>query len=182
MTGTRLAALLRGINVGGNHPLSMRDLRAALGEAGCTDVVTYIQSGNVVFTPPPRLRIDPATWLTDVVSAAAGFDVPVVVRTAAELERIVAENPYPVTDPKLVHAAFFREPERAAAYVDIDLEAFEPEHLTVAGGTVYLWLPRGAGRSPMVTALDRRTRRQRLDPGTIRNWNTVIKVHELLSA
>ena len=42
-------AMLRGINVGGKHRLPMDDLRAMFEEAGCADVRTYIQSGNVVF-------------------------------------------------------------------------------------------------------------------------------------
>lgn len=179
MAGTRLVALLRGINVGGHHKLTMADLRAALVAAGCSDVVTYIQSGNVVLRSPPRLR-DPASWLTDVISTAAGFAVPVVVRTAAELDRVLAENPYPVNDPKLVHAAFFRDRRAAAAYADVEVGTFEPEHLAVIDKTVILWLPNGVGRSPLVSELERHARRERIDLGTLRNWNTVAKVHELV--
>lgn len=175
----RLVALLRGVNVGGHHKLAMADLRTALTAAGCVDVATYIQSGNAALTLPQGRFADPATWLAEIVSHAAGFDVPVVVRTADELERVVAGNPYPVSDGKLVHAAFFPTAAAAAAYADIDVDAFLPEHLTLSGNTVYLSLPSGAGRSPLAAELDRNTRRRHIDPGTSRNWNTVTKLCEL---
>ena len=57
MTGANVA-LLRGINVGGKNKLPMADLAAMFREAGCDDVRTYIQSGNVVFRAGPALAGD----------------------------------------------------------------------------------------------------------------------------
>jgi uncharacterized protein (DUF1697 family) len=88
----RTVVLLRGVNVGGRS-LPMASLRAVLESAGCSDVVTYVQSGNVVLSPPAPAPENLPAWLERVVSDAAGFDVPVVLRTPAALERTVARNP-----------------------------------------------------------------------------------------
>ena len=66
----------------------MADLRSALEAAGCTDVATYIQSGNAVIDLPAGTATDPAAWLERVISEAAGFDVPVIVRTADQLRDV----------------------------------------------------------------------------------------------
>ena len=87
-TGTmRVVGLLRGVNLG-KRQLKMAELRAAVESLGHTDVETYLQSGNVVFTPAgaPAARTSgrgsPRRW-----RAAVGMDVPVLIRTAAELRR-----------------------------------------------------------------------------------------------
>src|SRR5687768_3421784 len=90
--------LFRGINIGGRHIVAMKDLRLAVEEAGCADVQTYIQSGNVVF----RSAIDDAArlskQLTAAVSKSHGFEPRVLVRTLAELEKVAAGNPFPEAD------------------------------------------------------------------------------------
>src|SRR5688572_1736439 len=87
-------ALLRGINVGGKHRLSMADLGARFAEAGCADVRTYIQSGNVVFCASPTTAERVGRAISEGIAAAHGFSVPVVVRTAKELRAVVANNPF----------------------------------------------------------------------------------------
>jgi uncharacterized protein (DUF1697 family) len=86
-------ALLRGINVGGKNPLPMKDLARMFSEAGCADVRTYIQSGNVVFEAPPR-----ASKIADAVSAAIekrfGYRIPVILRTSQQLQKAIGENPF----------------------------------------------------------------------------------------
>ena len=80
---TTYVVLLRGINVGGAHRLAMADLHAVCAAAGCTDVRTYIQSGNVVLSssqPAANLTVE----LERRISTHAGFSVPAVVRTSVE--------------------------------------------------------------------------------------------------
>jgi len=81
--------LLRGINVGGHNRVPMADLRALLAALGCEDVVTYVQSGNVVC----RAKGTPEALGTDVsgvLAAEMGLTVPVVGRTAAQWAATVA--------------------------------------------------------------------------------------------
>ena len=104
----RVAALLRGINIGPNKRIAMADLRAIVESLGHTDVETYLQSGNVVFTPKRRAK-DIAASLSAAIREATGHDVPVVVRTGAELARVVEANPYTVDDPTKVVVAFLAD-------------------------------------------------------------------------
>jgi uncharacterized protein (DUF1697 family) len=175
----RQVALLRGVNVGG-RPLSMSTLRAALTAAGCTDVVTYIQSGNVVLAPPQPAPDDLGTWLEREITEVAGFEVPVVLRTAEELEATVAANPYPDAGGTRLHVVFFATDPGTAVIDALDLAAFAPEACTLVGRDLYLHLPNGMGRAKLPVALERAGRSARPPAvGTARNWNTVLKLVEL---
>jgi uncharacterized protein (DUF1697 family) len=89
---TRYVALLRGINVGGRNKVPMADLRAAVEDAGHTDVATYIQSGNVVFSST-RPRAEVEADLEAVLERRFGFPLVVVVRSHAQLRAVVREAP-----------------------------------------------------------------------------------------
>ena len=84
-------AMLRGVNAGGN-PLKMEWLREACAELGFGDVRTYLQSGNVVLSS--KLGAEAvAKKLKERIDGQTRLPVPVVVRTADEMEKIVAETP-----------------------------------------------------------------------------------------
>jgi uncharacterized protein (DUF1697 family) len=89
---TRYVALVRGINVGGRNKVPMADLRAAVEDAGHTDVATYIQSGNVVFSST-RPRAEVEADLESVLEHRFGFPLVVVVRSHAQLRAIVHKAP-----------------------------------------------------------------------------------------
>jgi uncharacterized protein (DUF1697 family) len=153
-------ALLRGINVGGNRIIKMTDLRAMFERAGATNVETYIQSGNVVFTHAARS----AAKLTVMLEAALGLVV--IVRTAAELAAVIENCPFPKTDPKALHVFFLRK----VAPIDLDPKPFLPEKWRVVGKELYLFLPNGLGRSQLVGKL---MRKPPVDDATARTWRTV---------
>ena len=89
-------ALLRGINLGGRNRVAMADLRALVTELGHTDVSTYIQSGNVLFTAPPGADAAVvAQAMTEAIAAKLGVTAPVVVLTREELAGILDANPFP---------------------------------------------------------------------------------------
>src|SRR5262245_2319312 len=109
-------ALFRGINVGGNNPLPMKKLVTLLEAAGCRDVRTYIQSGNVVLRSP----IADAARLTQRIRTAivksCGFEPHVMLVDEKELERAASANPFEATaaaNPKFVHLFFLAERPRA---------------------------------------------------------------------
>ena len=87
-------ALLRGINVGGKNRIAMSDLADVFASAGCGEVRTYIQSGNVLFTASPALLGRVPERVSREIAARFGLRVPVVVRTADELRECVRRNPY----------------------------------------------------------------------------------------
>ena len=88
-------ALLRGINVGGNNKVPMADLRELMTSLGYTDVATYIQSGNVVFTSQDTDSGKLADVLDEKIAERFGVPGHVVVVSRDELARVIADNPYP---------------------------------------------------------------------------------------
>ena len=84
-------AFLRAINLGANRKFPKDDIRRAVEGAGFTDVVTHINTGNVRFTTPMRSRAKIERALEDAFAADRGFEVPAIVFTTAELQRIAAD-------------------------------------------------------------------------------------------
>jgi uncharacterized protein (DUF1697 family) len=176
--------LLRGVNVGGHNKLAMADLRAAVGAVGGTDVATYIQSGNVVFTSSHRAVRDVATALEEEIWQRAGVRCDVVVLLAPTLDEVVARNPFPAeTDPKRLHAIFRREPLTRAhlkAVGDAQDRARSKgsrDQVTASGNCLYLRTPDGMGRSVLAAEL---ARLPSAGVSTSRNWATVLKLQAML--
>jgi uncharacterized protein (DUF1697 family) len=104
-------ALLRGINVGGRNRVAMAHLREVVLGLGHTEVATYIQSGNVVFTSEQADTATIAAALERAIAEHLGVRPTVVVLTCAELARVVADNPFPdEPNPRWVHAIFRNGP------------------------------------------------------------------------
>jgi uncharacterized protein (DUF1697 family) len=175
---SRTVVLLRSVNIGGRR-LSMAALRDGLHEAGCRDVVTYVQSGNVVLIPPTDVDGHLGRWLEAHVSDLAGFPVAVVLRSAAELRAVVAANPYPDAGGTHLHVVFFAGEQPVGLLDGVDLTAHAPEHGTAMGREIYLHLPQGMGRATLPVALEKLTRRSAATVATTRNWNTVLELLRL---
>jgi uncharacterized protein (DUF1697 family) len=165
-------ALLRGVNIAGHGRIKMDRLRQVFRGLGYTDVATYIQSGNVIFTSDVPVL---ATGLESAIEAELGMDVTVVVRTSSELKSIVRANPFAHADSSKLHLGFMAERPPAAAVQQLELQRFAPEEAIVEGAEMWLHLPNGMGRAKLPDYLDRRLN----VPVTIRNWNTVMKLVEL---
>jgi uncharacterized protein (DUF1697 family) len=163
----RQIALLRGVNVGGNKRVEMARLRALLEELGYTDVRTYVNSGNVVFSGPRRSE----KQLEAAIAETFGFDVPVVLRSRDELAAIVQANPLRdvASDPSK-HLVVFCAAE---ASTDLDPEDFAPDTFRVRGREVYLWAPGGISTSELAKQLATKSIG---DKSTARNWRTVEKL------
>ena len=94
--------MLRAINLKGHNRIGIADLRALFADLGCTDVSTYVQSGNVVFKSPktaPQL----VGAIERAISSAFGLDVTVLVRSKQELAKVVAGNPFAARAAELAH-------------------------------------------------------------------------------
>jgi uncharacterized protein (DUF1697 family) len=103
------AAQLRGINVGGRNRVAMAGLREVVLGLGHTEVATYIQSGNVVFTSEEADTATIAAVFERAIAERLGVQPKVVVLTGAELAQVVADNPFPdEPNPRWVHASIHR--------------------------------------------------------------------------
>jgi uncharacterized protein (DUF1697 family) len=167
---TQFIGFIRGINVGGNKLLPMASLKASCESAGLTDVRTYLQSGNVIFR---STRKDPAR----LIEEALDLDVKVVVRTAAELQKVVAANPFAsVGNTSLLIVMFLSDEPSKEAQAALRAAHAGPEEIRFAGRELYLYYPNGMGRSKLTNAV---IERKLGVTATARNWNTVTKLLEL---
>lgn len=174
-------ALLRGINVGGKNRLPMPELRALFCDAGCERVQTYIQSGNVVFTAGTSELAKLSGRLQAAIEERFGLEVPVVMRSAPDLEQVVDANPFdlPADELKGLHVGFLRDEPDPQAVASLDPDRSPPDQFHVAGREVYLLCPKGIGRSKLTTRyFDSRL----YTVMTVRNWRTVNRLVELASA
>jgi uncharacterized protein (DUF1697 family) len=166
-------ALLRGINVGGKNRLPMKDLADLFVDAGCADVETYIQSGNVVF----RARATVARAIAPAVEGAIvkrfGLRVPVVTRTAVELSTVARKNPFFASgvEADKLHVAFLAEAPSTSRAAALDPRRSAPDELVVRGRDIYLHLPQGAARTKLTNAYFDSALKT---VSTIRNWRTVL--------
>lgn len=163
---TTYVALLRGINLGARNKVAMVDLKALFAALGAEDVVTYVQSGNVVFAAAGDL----AEAAERRIRSDLGLDVKVLTRTAKELARVEARNPFAGRDAKSLHVTFLADkPDRARAR-GLDPKRFEPDEFRVVGREVYLHCPNGYGRSKLTNAY---FEKELGVAATTRNWRTV---------
>lgn len=173
-------ALLRGINVGGGNKLLKGELVEIFAEAGCQDVRTYIQSGNVVFRAAESLADGLSARITAAIASSHGYQVPVVIRTGADFAKVVSGNPFLAAgaDPGKLHVGFLADTPDPARVGTLDPDRSPPDAFEVRGREVYLHFPAGVARSNLDNAYFDRTLGTVC---TIRNWRTVCKLHEMVS-
>lgn len=175
MAATRYVVLLRGINLGRARQVAMPRLRDVLTDRGHEEVRTHLRSGNVLLDSP-LAEAALADDVRGVIEQEFGFEVPVVVRSAAEVAAVVAGDPFAslATDPARYLVTFLPEPPPPDK-VDA-LPAADGGEYLVRGRELYLWLPDGIQNTPLAS-----WKWDRLlgVPGTARNWNTVTKLAEL---
>ncbi|MEV7124536.1 DUF1697 domain-containing protein [Streptomyces sp. NPDC093260] len=177
---TTYAALLRGINVGGNKKVPMAELRALLEESGLGAVRTYLQSGQAVFTSEHGDEEALAAELTAAIERRFGFPAGVIVRGHDYLRAVAEACPFPAADlqPKQLHVTYFSVPVDAARFAGIDQPAFLPEEFRLGDRVLYLYAPDGLGRSKLAEQLSRPRLTKDLT-ATSRNWNTVLRLVEM---
>ena len=168
MTGTRCGVLLRGVNVGASNRIAMADLRSVLEGLGCSEVRTYLQSGNAVVT-----WAGSADDLAAAVADALPLDVPVLVRTRDELDAVVARNPFAGEDlaPTLLHAVFLGGPAP-----ELDLEALLPDRVVPGDRVLYVAYENGSHGSKAAALL---SSKRFPVVASARNWRTVLALREL---
>ena len=171
-------ALLRGINVGGKNKLPMLELARLFEAAGASDVRTYIQSGNVLFRAPQKVASGLSSAVSKQIAARFGLRVPLVLRSAEELRRISARNPFLQRgeDPDALHVMFLADRPAPARVLALDPKRSPPDEFAVRDKEIYLRLPNGAGRSKLTNDYFDRAL---ATTSTSRNWRTVLKLVEL---
>jgi uncharacterized protein (DUF1697 family) len=179
----RHAALLRGVNVGGNKKLAMADLRQLLSDLGYEQVSTLLQSGNAVFTAAAAANGRAlAATIESALASRLGLSSRVTLRTHRQLAEVIDENPFPSAeqDPAKHLVQFLFDPLTPAdrdKIAALDAANFAPEEFRLGPEVIYFRLPGGIGRSRLNVAFGQQVTAKMVMTG--RNWNTVRKLLEL---
>ena len=174
-----MVALLRSVNVGGRNRVPMAELRAMVESLGMRSVLSYVQSGNLVFDASGS-PAKAAEAIEEGISATFGLEVPVIVRTSRQVAGILRAHPFalPGVDPRTVHVTFLAGPpeaDRAEALARTAAEAredgaFGDDRFEMAGTDIFLHCPGGYGETKLNNGFfERRTG----VVATSRNWRTV---------
>lgn len=172
-------SILRGINVGQKKVL-MADLKALYENLGLKDIVTYIQSGNVIFKTDKKTGdLAVAGKIEQALYDRYKFEVPVIVRTVEEIEAVLAGNPFlkekGISEDKL-HVTFLSDKPSPARLDTLKDVSYPPDRFVVAGKEVFLHCPVSYGE----TKLSNKFFENKLEvTATTRNWKTVNKLAEL---
>ena len=165
--------LLRGVMPTGKNRVPMADLRKALTEAGFTNVVTWIQSGNAVVTTPLS-PMETAQKVQDTIRESIGPELAVIVKTAEEIQQALLENPF-VEEPRqdrVFYALYNTPPDKEKADL-MQTKGWGEDRLHITQRCAYLFIPGSAARSKLNNAA--------LERGlgisvTVRNRNTLSKM------
>jgi uncharacterized protein (DUF1697 family) len=176
---TLFISILRGINVSGQKKIKMADLKALYQGLGYSDVATYIQSGNVIFSCDGesaniKLQIEQA------ISTAYDFDVPVLVIKANDFKSMVEQMPFAGVELEsdgtkvmftfLAALANQENNDKLMTYVKA------PEELQLLGQVAYVHCPNGYGKSKLSNVFIENKLKV---AATSRNWKTAVKLVEL---
>jgi len=173
-------ALLRGVNVGKAKRVPMAELRALLDGLGYTDVATLLNSGNAVFRAAKGTPAKHATAIAAAIAAELDVEVPVIVKSASELETILEENPLTkiATDHSRLLVAFVQDGKTLSGLAPIASLVKAPERFAMGKGAAFLYCPNGIIGSKAGEALLGKIARA----ATTRNWATALKLKALADA
>lgn len=178
----KYVALLRGVNVGGNSLVKMADLKAAIEAAGFTDVSTYINSGNVIFSSDEIDKINLAKAITGIIDKTFDLDVKTVVFSADDIAAVVKQMPKGWgSDPEWKYNTLFLIPPYNSSDIIAEIGELKPgiEILEKGEGVLYQAVEfKSFGRTRTGKLASMRCYQQM----TIRNYNTTMKLHALLQA
>ncbi len=178
-------ALLRGINVSGQKKILMSDLKIMFENLGFSNVKTYIQSGNVIFSSEETNTGEIAKKIEEKIKVQYGFDVPVLILTGEEIKNALAINPY-LKEVEILetqnlarfYVTFLSEVSEQKHLDKIDASLYAPDRFTIMGKNIYLHVVNGYGE----TKLSNNFFESKLKvKATTRNWKTVQTLNLLVS-
>jgi uncharacterized protein (DUF1697 family) len=176
----RYVSILRGINVSGQKKIKMDDLKSLYELLDFQNVVTYIQSGNVIFDTSVNNEADLKEKIEDAIEKRYNFRVPVQIRTNREMGDIIKNCPFGSINLKSegtkISVTFLSEEPSGVRVSDMLKHVVAPEKLIVKGKEAYLYCPTSYGRTKLSnTFIEHKLGVE----ATTRNWRSVTKLYEL---
>src|SRR5918998_2031718 len=171
-------AFFRGINVGGNNVLPMKELVALLENLGSQNVKTYIQSGNAVFQSEEENASLLSNKIRATIKKSHGIEPQVLLLEPEDMERAIESNPFheAESEPKTLHIHFLATMPKNPDLGALESIKSDREQFALKDRVFYLHAPDGIGRSKLAANAEKL-----LGVAiTSRNWRTVCKVMTML--
>lgn len=166
-------ALLRGINVGGHRKIPMTDLRELLTQNGYKNVKTYIQSGNVCLQSDEIDQLALEQDLKKTIKDKFDFDVPVLVRTKAQLNAIFNSCPFTQDEKENSYFAILNASPTEEHIIEASKKTYENEYYHIIKDCLYFYCANGYGRAKF--SLNYFEKKLAVN-ATARNYKTMLKL------
>jgi uncharacterized protein (DUF1697 family) len=173
-------SFLRGVNMTGHNSVKMTDLSDLYKVLGFKDAITYIQSGNVVFssvdsskTPAIALKIEHA------IRERFKFNIPVMIRSVQELKGLMHSNPFineEKFDPSKMAVIFLYEKVTETQIQKVINVDYPPDRFKIEGSEIYIYCPNGFGKTKLYTNF---FEKKMGVTGTARNWKTITTIIQI---
>jgi uncharacterized protein (DUF1697 family) len=164
----------------GHNMIKMTELADLFKKQGFSDVRTYIQSGNVIFSTknkatPSELSVKIAKALLDRFN----YVIPVMTRSIDDLSELVNVNPYlneTGFDPSKMAVIFLTENPTDAQMIKVAEVNYPPDKFSIIGKEIHIYCPNGFGRTKIYTNFFENKMKV---VGTARNWKTIVTLLEM---
>jgi uncharacterized protein (DUF1697 family) len=173
-------SMLRGINVSGYNNISMSDLKKLYESLDFKNVVTYVQSGNVIFDTTKQEASKLSSLIETQIKKSFNLSVSVLLRDKNDLQRIISINPFikRKKDPIKLYVTFLHSAPAPFDFNKLPLPSTESDEFIIIDREIFIFCPNGYGRSK----LNNNFFEKKLNViATTRNWNTVTTLFKLAS-
>ncbi|MFC2111099.1 DUF1697 domain-containing protein [Bacteroidota bacterium] len=176
----RYISILRGINVGGKRKILMKELKELYEDLGFSNITTYIQSGNVIFNCCSECTsVSIENKIQTAILQKFKHDVPVIIRTADELEKSFLNNPFIKTknfEIEHLYLTFLKDVPSDENLRLINKIEFENDKFEIIGKDIFAYCSGKFSDSKLsIKFFESKLRTM----ATTRNWKTVSKLHEI---
>jgi len=166
--------LLRGINVSGSKMIKMDHLKQLYTGLQFSNVQTYIQSGNVIFSTVEKDLQSLEKLISDEIKIQFGFEVPVIIIRKEELVEILKNNPFVPGEAEIdtahLYVTILKDIPSPSALEMLLAADYNPEKFALLNQTIYLSLPLGYGNARLNNNFFETRLKTR---ATTRNWKTL---------
>ena len=175
-TKEKYVALLRGINVGGHHKVPMADLRNELEELDLENIVTLLNSGNVIFDLTSESISNLEKRISEHLEKSFGFPIPTIIRNSKMMYELLSSNPF--KDVKLskdirLYVSFLRKNDHVKLKLPWKSSDNSYEIIGKSDKTILSVLDLSVSKTPKATeALEKYFGKDI----TTRNWNTIERI------
>jgi len=173
----KYVALLRAINVGGNHIVRMEELRRAFKVAGYSNISTLLATGNVIFESSNEDIEELTDSLEIFLRKRFGFEIPVLLRTMDNIKALFASDPFKgikVTNETRLYVSFLSEPKKPSMKIPYESEngLFKILRVTPEEVCCMLTLTQDGDSTKLMNIVEKEFGKR----VTTRNWNTIKKL------